>query len=96
MGQSDHLQSKKKLKPLQETQQFLQAALKSVVQAQAMENHMAVKQTEENIQKAQQTLLLALENVKNQEEQKYVEHAQQQLIGAQQKLEQANHIDDHL
>ncbi|MGV3488617.1 MAG: hypothetical protein ACO1OC_08560 [Tuberibacillus sp.] len=96
MGTADQMQSKKKLKPLQETQQFIQAALQSVVQAQAMDNKLAVKQTEQNIQKAQQTLLQTLQSVQNQEQQKYVENAQQQLMGAQEKLEEANHIDESL
>lgn len=96
MGSADQTQSNKKLKPLQETQQFLQAALQSVTQAQAMENNYAAKQTEQNIQKAQQALSQTLQNVKNQDEQKYIEIAQQQLLGAQTKLEEANHIDDGL
>ena len=96
MGNSDQIQSNKKLKPLQEAQQFLQAALQSVTQAQAMENNMATKQIEQNIQKAQQTLIQTLQSVKNQEEQRYVEIAQQQLVAAQSKLEEASHIDDDL
>jgi hypothetical protein len=96
MGSADQIQSNKKLKPLQETQQFLQAALQSVTQAQAMENNMATKQIEQNIQKAQQTLIQTLQNVNNQDEKKYIEIAQQQLMGAQSKLEEASHADDGL
>lgn len=63
MVSSDQLQSKKKLKPLQETQQYLQAALQSVIHAQAMENNRAHQETAQNIQMAQQTLTETLQNL---------------------------------
>ena len=90
MAQSDQIQSQKKLKPLQQTQTYLQAALQTVIQAQGMENNQAVQQTEQNIQKAQQTLNQAYSNAKNTEEKNYIDIAQSQIQQAQIKLQQSN------
>lgn len=89
MTQSDQLQSKKKMKPLKKTQNYLQAALQSVTQAQAMENNTAVYQVEKNIQMADQTLSQSLQNAINDQEKALIENAQQQLQQAQQALQQA-------
>ncbi|GGH80846.1 coenzyme F420-reducing hydrogenase alpha subunit [Pullulanibacillus pueri] len=90
MAQSDQIQSAKKLKPLQQTQNYLQAALQTVIQAQAMENTQATQQTEQNIQKAQQTLSQAYSSAKTTEEKNYVEIAQSQIQQAQMKLQDAS------
>jgi len=84
------MQSKQKLKPLQQTQNYLQAALQSVTQAQALENNQASQQLEQTIQKAQQTLTQALASSKAPEEKNHIEIAQSQLQAAQQKVQESN------
>ncbi|WEG10875.1 hypothetical protein PU629_11855 [Pullulanibacillus sp. KACC 23026] len=78
-----------KVKSLQKTQSYLQAALQSVTQAQAMENSQAVFQVEKNIQMASQTLSQSLTSAINEQEKSLIENAQQQLQQAEQTLQQA-------
>ncbi len=89
MTESEKLQNKKKIKPLKKTQSYLQAAMQSVTQAQAMENNQAIYDVEKNIQMADQALAQSLQNAINDQEKSLIENAQQQVQQAQQALEKA-------
>ncbi|MFD2616772.1 hypothetical protein [Terrilactibacillus laevilacticus] len=56
MNEADQIQSKEHLKSLKKAQNYLQNAMNSITQAEAMQNNLAFHQTEQYTQKAKQEL----------------------------------------
>ncbi|MTT33128.1 hypothetical protein GMB86_14040 [Terrilactibacillus sp. BCM23-1] len=56
MNEADQIQSKEHLKSLKQAQTYLQNAMNSITQAEAMQNNLAIHQTEQHAQKAKQVL----------------------------------------